>query len=127
MTELVALAVLVVAVVWGAAIAPGRRFSWAMYSGSSKAFLWLRGEPVARWAAMDDLGLVPEAHYLREVDLGVLAAESLPALDGFIVGTRGSVSVTHDADAGLVTEIIDGDEVLAHLATALRRYEWPRS
>lgn len=126
MTELVAVVVLVAWVVWGATIAPGRRFSWAMYSGSSKAFLWLRGEPAAHWATMDELRLGPQAHYVRESDLRLLVREGLPALDGLIVGTRGSLTVAHDGGEGLVTEPLERDEALAALAAALRRYECPR-
>ena len=126
MTELVALAVLAVFVVWGATIDPRRPFSWAMFSGSSKGFLWLRGDPVSRWASVDDLRLAPAAHYLRESDLRALVDEGVPPLDGLIVGTRGSLTVTYDPAEGIVTKTIDGDDVLLHLAAALRRYECPR-
>jgi hypothetical protein len=124
MTAFIAFAVLAAWVAWGATIAPGRRFSWAMYSGSSKAFLWLR-EPVARWATMDELRLGPQAHYLRESDLRLIVQDGLPALDGLIVGTRASASVAYDGAGGLVTQPLERDEVLAALAAALRRYECP--
>ncbi len=126
MTEVVALVVLAVWVVWGATMAPGRRYSWSMFSGSSKAFLWLRDERAARWATMDELRLGPQAHYLRESDLRLLAQEGLPALDGLVVGTRGSCTVSLDETEGLVTEPLERDEALAALAAALRRYECPR-
>lgn len=125
MIELVALVVLVISAAWGVTATPDRRLTWAMYSGSSKAFLWLRGER-ARWASMDELRLVPEAFYLREADLELLAQEGLPALDGLIVGTRGSLTVACDAIEGLVTTPVQGDEALVLLAAAIRRYECPQ-
>jgi hypothetical protein len=112
---------LAVAVVWGARARPGRPFSWTMFSGSSKAFLWLREQP-PRLASTDDLRLTPDSHYLLERDLQRLAeAGALPALDGLILGSRGSWTVACDGEGGLRTELVDPDDELMHLASALRR------
>lgn len=116
------IAVLATAVVWGATTRPGYPLSWTMFSGSSKAFLWLRKQPARRFASTDDLHLTPDSHYLLEADLQRLAAAgALPPLEGLIVGSRGSWKVTFDADAGLRTERIDPEDDLAQLAAALRR------
>jgi hypothetical protein len=120
--EAVAALVLTAAVIWGATVAPGRPFSWTMYSGSSKTFLWLSDQPARLWASTDALRLTPDSHYLLEADLRRLAADGeLPAVDGLIVGSRGSWKVACDADRGLQTERISRDEDLAELVAALRR------
>ncbi|HEV7806171.1 MAG TPA: hypothetical protein VGO80_10145 [Solirubrobacteraceae bacterium] len=116
------LVVLATAVVWGVMARPGRPFSWTMFSGSSKAFLWLCEQPPGRSATTDDLHLTPDSHYLLERDLQRLAeARSLPALDGLIVGSLGSWTVTCDGEGGLRTEPVDPDDELVQLALALRR------
>jgi hypothetical protein len=114
--------VLVTAVVWGAMTRPGRPFSWTMFCGSSKAFLWLREQPPRRLALTDDLHLTPDSHYLLERDLRRLAeAGTLPALDGLILGSRGSWTVACDGEGGLRTDPVDPDDELVQLASALRR------
>lgn len=121
MIDAFAAAVLVIAVVWGATARPGQPFSWTMFSGSSKAFLWLREQP-QRTASTDDLHLTPDSHYLLERDLQRLAeAAALPALDGVIVGSRGSWTVASDSEGDLSTQPVDRDDELVHLASALRR------
>ena len=113
--------VLAAAVLWGATASPGRPFSWTMFSGSSKAFLWLREQP-PRLASTDDLHLTPDSHYLLQRDLQRLAeAGALPALDGVIVGSRGSWAVACDGEGDLRTDPVDPEDELAHLASALRR------
>ncbi len=112
---------LATAVAWGALTSPGRPFSWTMFSGSSKAFLWLDERP-PRLASPDDLHLTPDSHYLLERDLQRLAETGeLPALDGVIVGSRGSCTVASDGEAGLRTEPLDPGDELVQLASALRR------
>jgi hypothetical protein len=114
--------VLATAVVWGATTRPGRPFAWTMFCGSSKAFLWLGEQPPRRLASTADLHLTPDSHYLLERDLRRLAdAGTLPALDGLILGSRGSWTVAHDGEGGLRTEPVDPDDELAQLACALRR------
>ncbi len=122
MIETVAsIVVLAIAVARGAMARPGRPFTWTMFSGSSKAFLWLREGPSGRSALPDDLRLTPDSHYLLERDLERLAeAGALPALDGAIVGSRGSCTMACDSNGRLRTERIDPDDELAALAAALR-------
>ncbi len=127
MTDSLALLALAGLVVWGVTAAPGRPFTWTMFSGSSKPFLWTRSpDGSALWATTDALGLAPDAHYLRAPDLPHLADAGLPALDGFIIGSRGSWTVAHDgATGGLVVEPLSRDDDLARLAAALRRLDEP--
>jgi hypothetical protein len=126
--EAVAVLVLAAAVIWGATATPGRPYSWTMYSGSSKAFLWLADQPVRSCATTDALRLTPDSHYLREADLRRLAADGeLPAVDGLIIGSHGSWKVVCNADTGLHTERLSRDEDLAELAAALRRTACPQS
>jgi hypothetical protein len=121
--ELAALVVLAASVVWGATSTPGRPFSWTMFSGSSKGFLWMRGDGGSHWADIDELHLAPDAHYLREADLRRLAEDGLPALDGLIVGSSGSWTVAHDGGGhALRAEPIAREEDLARLAATLRRH-----
>jgi hypothetical protein len=119
----VALALLVF-VVWGVRTSPGRPFSWAMFSASSKPFLWIDDGREPRVARFDELRLAPDSHYLVPSDLPHLVEESNPPapIRGLIVGTRGSWSVEFDGpDAGLrCTEVRPGED-LAQLALALRR------
>ncbi len=127
-TTIVELAALAMAVVWGVTARPGRPFSWTMFSGSSKAFLWLRDGSRRRLASTDDLHLTPDSHYLLESDLKQLAqAGALPVLDGLILGSRGSWKVACDTDARLCTEHVDPDDELAQLVAVLRQACPPRS
>jgi hypothetical protein len=72
-------------------------------------------------ATTDDLHLTPDSHYLMERDLQRLAqAGALPALDGMILGSRGSWTVAWDGKEGLRTQRIDPDDELVQLAWALR-------
>jgi hypothetical protein len=126
MRTFVALAVVAGFVCWGAFAPPGRPFSWTMFSGSSKAFLWTRGEP-GRWMSTDDLGLTPDAHYLLEADLRRLADDGLPPLEGLIVGSRGTRMVSCDGPGyPLVSEPLARDDGPARLAAALRRRDHPK-
>jgi hypothetical protein len=113
--------VLVLAVARGATARPGSPFSWTMFCGSSKAFLSLRERPSGQSVLPDDLRLTPDSHYLLERDLRRLAeAGALPALDGVIVGSRGSFTVSCDGEGRLRTERMGPDDELARLALALR-------
>jgi hypothetical protein len=120
------LAVLLIGVLWGAIATPGLPFTWTMYSGSSKALLHIRHRDGSRPATQDELGLSPEAHYLLEAHLRAMAessAPALPALDGMIVGSRGSWTVSYDgAGTTLHTSAIAYGEDLEQLAAELRRY-----
>ncbi len=122
MIEAIAALVLTAAVIWGATATPGRPFTWTMYSGSSKAFLWRADQPGGPWASLDDLHLTPDSHYLLKDDLRHLAADgALPGVDGLIVGSRGSWKVTCDAESGLQTQRVSRDDDVTELATALRQ------
>ena len=68
--------VLVACVAWGATTRPGRPFSWTMYSGSSKAFLWTETDASPHVASYESLRLAPDSHYLSEADLRRLLAEA---------------------------------------------------
>jgi hypothetical protein len=124
MTELLSVAVLAAAVAWGALRAPGRPFSWTMFSGSSKAFLWTAGDGGRpRLATHDELRLAPDAHYLRATDLRELAQSGLPPLNGLIVASSGSCVVSHNAAGGLdLAPLGPGDDVPC-LVAALRRFD----
>jgi len=89
-------------VAWGATVKPGRPFSWTMYSGSSKAFLWIgegKGRHVARY---EELRLAPDNHYLSVADLQALVSgrSDLDSLQGFVIGSHGSWFVTNEAEPG---------------------------
>ena len=95
-------------VVWGATSAPGHPFSWTMYSGSSKAFLWLGEGQSVHVAAYEELHLAPDNHYLSVTDLQKLVAERgdlppLGTLQGFVIGSKGSWLFTSNADSGRLT------------------------
>lgn len=117
---------MLVGLLWGVTAVPGRPFTWTMYSGSSKALLHIRHGDGSHPATTDELGLSPDAHYLLETHLRALADSSpptLPALDGMIVGSRGSWTVSYDgAGATLHTSAIAYGEDLEQLAAMLRRY-----
>lgn len=95
-----------------------------MYSGSSKALLHVREGDGSRPATHDELGLSPDAHYLLEAHLRAMAESGgLPTLDGMIVGSRGSWTVSYDgAGATLRTSSIAYGADLEQLAAELRRY-----
>jgi hypothetical protein len=85
-------------VLWGVRTSPHRRFSWGMYSGSSKGFLWTTtpADPDAAEARCRpvrhlELGLAPESHLLNLVELHRLLAVTSPELgfDGLIIGSTG--------------------------------------
>jgi hypothetical protein len=97
MAELLVLAALAAFVVWGATISPHRRFSWAMYSGSTKAFLWITGEDGPRPARPEDLRLSPDNHLLTLPDLArILDDGPAPPLQGLIIGYTGNYFVRYD-------------------------------
>jgi hypothetical protein len=96
--ELLALLALAVSVVVGATISPRRRFSWAMYSASTKAFLWVREPQGPRLARPQDLCLAPENHLLTLPDFARVLAGTEPAhpIEGLIIGYTGNHVVRYD-------------------------------
>ena len=115
-------------VVWGATIVPGRAFSWAMFSGSSKPFLWTDVDGATRVPTFEELRLAPDSHYLVLADLHELVKEEgFPVpLHGLIIGTRGSWQVeVGDGDHGLTERPVQPGDELTLLADTLRRLGCP--
>jgi hypothetical protein len=78
MLEFVLLVLLLAFVWWGAKADPGRLFSWAMYSGSAKGFLWTEVSGTPRTIRYEELRLSPESHYLPLPQLRQLIAHRPP-------------------------------------------------
>lgn len=127
MAELLVLLALAAFVAWGAMISPRRRFSWAMYSGSTKAFLWITGEEGPRPARPEDLRLSPENHLLTVPDLArVLDEGAAPALGGLIIGYTGNYVVRYDPARPhqLARAELPAGAELDRLSAALRGTPW---
>src|ERR1700722_20738800 len=123
MTYAVGLAFLVGFVTWGATTTPGRPFSWAMYAGSSKGFLWIEDQGEHRWASLEDIRLAPDAYFLRSADLKRLLHDCrLPSLQGVLIGYHGTWKVHYEATKRrLSLEAVGPTEDLRALAGGLRR------
>ncbi|MGH8906737.1 MAG: hypothetical protein ACRD0K_09520 [Egibacteraceae bacterium] len=130
MVAFIAAALLVLFVAWGATADPGRPFSWAMYSGSSKGFFWTDADGCPRVPGYDEMRLAPDSHYLSLSDLqGLTSGGSAPVpvpVEGLIIGSRGNWLVAYDGQHLRATPVPDGEELDA-LAQALRRLECPRA
>ncbi|HWN35210.1 MAG TPA: hypothetical protein VNP03_20830 [Pseudonocardia sp.] len=123
MVELLVLLALAVFVAWGATISPRRRFSWAMYSGSTKAFLWITKGDTPQPARPEDLRLSPDNHLLTLPDLArILDDGPAPPLRGLIIGYTGNYLVAYDpARPGhLARATLPPGTELDRLADALR-------
>lgn len=123
MTEamLVALALFVA---WGSLTSPHRPFSWGMYSGSAKAFLWTELPDHPRVLGYDELGLAPDSHFLSLPELRKLADQKpLPApAHGLIVGYRYNWLVTGTGGRAFrVTGPLPPGAELDQLVALLRR------
>ncbi|MFG2140147.1 hypothetical protein [Streptomyces sp. NPDC048650] len=114
-------------VVWGTRTDPHRPFSWGMYSGSSKGFLWTRdgdegGPP--RLVGHRELGLSPEAHFMNVPELHRLLTATRPPLsfEGLIIGSQGGWRVQYDGKSGVLkaARVPEGQE-LDRLVRSLRR------
>lgn len=126
MLELIAMTLLLLFVIWGATTDPGRPFSWAMYSGSSKAFFWIDVDGCPRVPSHDELRLAPDSHYLSLSDLRrVVNERGTPVpLRGLIIGSGGNWLVAYDGDQQrLSSASLTGGEELDLLVAALRRCE----
>jgi hypothetical protein len=103
---------LVLFVLWGVRTSPHGPFSWGMYSGSSKGFLWTAAEPDGRRRPVchRELGLVPEGHFLTVTELHRLLRATEPQLpfDGLIIGSAGEWRIRYVSDEG--NEGDEGDE-----------------
>lgn len=128
MVRAVGAGLLVAFVVWGWRAEPGKPFSWAMFSGSSKGFLFAGTGESQRIPTFEELRLAPDSHYLLLPDLGALMAEPTAPqpLDGLIVGTRGSWAVElEDHEQGPVVRQLRPGEDMTQLVNALRQLPWP--
>lgn len=124
MVGIVLLVLLVGFILWGATTKPGRPFSWTMYSGSSKPFLWTASEAGWVLATPARLGLAPDTGYLTVADLQRFLAESTvpQRIEGFIIGSRGSFIVASGDDPRhLVASPLEQGTELALLVSRLRR------
>ncbi len=123
MARVVLALLLLGSVVWGATIVPGRAFSWAMFSGSSKPFLWTAVDGVTRVPTFEELRLAPDSHYLVLADLHELVGEpGFPVpLHGLIIGTRGSWRVElGGGEVGLTERPVPPGDELTVLADTVR-------
>ncbi len=125
----VTLAVVLLAcfVLWGARTDPHRPFSWGMYSGSSKGFLWTwdgtEGGP-PHVVSHYELGLSPEVHFMNVPELHRLLKATRPPLtfEGLVIGSQGNWWVRYDeADGGLKAVRVPHGQEIDRLAKALRR------
>jgi hypothetical protein len=126
MIEFVLLVLLLVFVGWGAKADAGRLFSWAMYSGSAKGFLWTEVSGTPRTLSYEELRLSPESHYLPLSQLRQLIAHRPPPvpLRGLLIGSQENWLVAyheHDPQGRLEASLPAGTE-LEQLAALLRRF-----
>jgi hypothetical protein len=130
MIRIVALGLLLLFVVWGATRPPGRPFSWTMFSGSSKAFLWEPGERGPRFTGADELRLAPDAHYLSPAELDRLCAGSRVPIrvEGLVISSWGNWFVSNEGDPRHIRVApLQRDRALALLAARLKQLECPPS
>ncbi|MFE5586340.1 hypothetical protein [Kitasatospora sp. NPDC056531] len=101
--SIAALVLLALFVGWGVRTSPHRPFSWGMYSGSTKGFLWTPAEPGGRPRPVrhQELGLAPDGHLLlvRELHRALAATEPPLRFDGLIIGSEGNWRVHYDGQA----------------------------
>ncbi|MFI6528427.1 hypothetical protein [Streptomyces uncialis] len=109
-------------VFWGARVSPNRPFSWAMYSGSSKGFLWSDDGSVTV-LPVHRLRIAPGGHFLTVPELRALLADGdfeLP-LRGLIIGSDGGWEVRYEpAEHRLRLTRLPAGAELRLLADALR-------
>lgn len=126
MIEFALLVLLLAFVGWGAKADPGRLFSWAMYSGSAKGFLWTEVSGTPRTISYEELRLSPESHYLPLPQLHQLIAQRPPPvpLRGLLIGSQGNWLVTYNADnsQGRIEAPLPAGTELEYLAALLRRF-----
>jgi hypothetical protein len=124
MPQWLVLFLLLVFVLWGAMAQPTHPFSWGMYSGSTKGFLWTEGVSGPRIPRYAELRLTPDGHFLSLEELRRMIEQTPPSipLRGFIIGSRGNWFVTYEPGQRRLkaTPLPEGTE-LDHLAAALRR------
>ena len=125
--RVVGFALFVAFVTWGVVRVPGRPFSWTMFTGSSKPFLWVGDARASRAGGTEELGLAPDAHYLLPGDLETLVRRdhggpvrrAHSRYPGKLErGLQPLRRAHHDAPSARP------DDDLRALAEALRRHEW---
>ncbi|MFE6868586.1 hypothetical protein ACFVFS_18735 [Kitasatospora sp. NPDC057692] len=118
-----ALITLAVFVAWGARTSPHRLFSWGMYSGSSKGFLWIQHEGRLHPLDIERLHLAPGSHYLNIPELRRLLPHTNldTPLSGLIIGSDGVWRLHYDpATRTLRLARLPAGQQLRILAEALR-------
>ncbi|WP_157882067.1 hypothetical protein [Streptomyces rubellomurinus] len=110
---------------WGVRTSPHRPFSWGMYSGSSKGFLWTSGEGDGRRRPVchHELGLAPEGHLLTLTELHRLLGTTAPQVrfEGLIIGSTGDWRIRYEGR--LLAAPIPPGAGHARLVAALRELE----
>ena len=109
---------------WGARTSPNRSFSWGMYSGSTKGFLWTEVAESPRVLNYDEIRLAPDSHFMSVPELRRLMSQGNQqiSLHGLVIGSSGSWLVHYEGNASRRVEkpIPTGLE-LDQLVTLLRR------
>ena len=124
MVEFISLVLLMLFVGWGARTSPNRSFSWGMYSGSTKGFLWTEAAGSPRVLNHDEIRLAPDSHFMSMPELRRLMSQGNRqiSLHGLVIGSSGNWLVRYEDDANHQVEkpIPTGLE-LDQLVTLLRR------
>ena len=124
MTCIVLLLALPAFVAWGALARPKRQFTWAMFSRSTKAFLWVQDGRRYRALRHEEVSLAPDGHFLTLTDAYRLLSgrADVPPVRGFVIGHHGNWFLRYDTEVGKLAagKVPSGTE-LAHLADVMRR------
>jgi len=122
--EFILLTLLVPFVCWGARTSPNRSFSWGMYSGSTKCFLWTEVAGVPRALNHDEVRLAPDSHFMSAPELRRLMSQGNQkiSLNGLIIGSSGNWLIRYNGDARhRVEKSLPAGRELDQLVTLLRR------
>jgi hypothetical protein len=122
--EFILVVLLVLFVCWGARTSPNRSFSWGMYSGSTKGFLWTEAAGVPRVLNYDEVRLAPDSHFMSVPELRRLMDQGNQkiSLNGLIIGSSGNWLIHYDGDVKHhVEKSLPVGLELDQLVTLLRR------